>query len=141
MWLASRCGCEGGLPVWGKLTSPPSSPAPKQVKQTTEEEDKQPHVLLLALVRSGMGRSAQLMLPDVEPEHRQLLTVYQPGLNSSSTRARHVHWEMMKEWDSWALVKWVSAQEGSYSRRTCACGERIGEGDRRPCLKLEETAK
>lgn len=68
-----------------------------------------------------MGRSAQLMLPDVEPKHRQLLTVYQPGLNSGSTRARHVHWETMKEWDSRALVKWVSAQ-GSYSRRTCACG-------------------
>lgn len=91
MWLASGCGCEGVLPAWGKLTSPPSSRAPKQVKQTTEEEDKQPHVFLLSLVRNGMGRSTQLILPDVDPKHRQLLTVYQPGLNSSSTRARHVH--------------------------------------------------
>lgn len=127
------------LPGGSSLPHPPP-PAPKQVKQTTEEEDKQPHVLLLSLVRNGMGRSAQLIPPDVEPKHRQLPTVHQPGLNSGSTGARHVHWEMMKEWDSRALVKWVSAQ-GFYSRWMCACGGGGGDGDRRPCLKPEETAK
>lgn len=62
---------------------------PQQVKQTTEEEGKQP-VCSSCLLGNGMGRSAQLTLPDVEPKHRQLLTVYQPELNSSSTRARPV---------------------------------------------------
>lgn len=84
------------LPGGSSLPHPPP-PAPKQVKQTTEEEDKQPHVLLLSLFRNGMRRSAQLIPPDVEPKHRQLLTVHQPGLNSGSTGARRVHWETMKE--------------------------------------------
>lgn len=59
-----------------------------------------------------MGKSAQLMLPDVEPKHRQLLTVYQPGLNSSSTRARHAQWTTIKEPHGRpsGSATWVSAQ-------------------------------